>query len=186
MQRLKDIYARNSPTQQCDREPQPQGVKQLLQVSCCYLHPCHRQMYRLCVLFGSFCQNSASVSVLPCPLLPTLLLSQSYTYCVLFWLMLSTRQSSGNFGSCTMCSMSIHATVVLLAVLKVRSAEQGYCCVLLGFSSCCATGCIWLSAVSLPKRCGCAISATSLSSTAAWVLWQALLAMLASANVAGE
>lgn len=33
MQRLKDMYARNSPTHEHDRAPQPQGVKQLLQVS---------------------------------------------------------------------------------------------------------------------------------------------------------
>lgn len=33
MQRLKDMYARNLPTHECDRPPQPQGVKQLLQVS---------------------------------------------------------------------------------------------------------------------------------------------------------
>lgn len=33
MQRLKDMYARNSPTHEHDRAPQPQGVKQLLQAS---------------------------------------------------------------------------------------------------------------------------------------------------------
>ena len=33
MQRLKDMYARNLPTHENDRPSQPQGVKQLLQVS---------------------------------------------------------------------------------------------------------------------------------------------------------
>ena len=32
MQRLKDMYARNTSTHEQDRPPQPQGVKQLLQV----------------------------------------------------------------------------------------------------------------------------------------------------------
>ena len=33
MQRLKDMYARNTPMHEQDRPPQPQGVKQLLQVN---------------------------------------------------------------------------------------------------------------------------------------------------------
>ena len=32
MQRLKDMYARNASMHERDRPPQPQGVKQLLQV----------------------------------------------------------------------------------------------------------------------------------------------------------
>ncbi len=32
MQRLKDMYARNTPMHERDRPAQPQGVKQLLQV----------------------------------------------------------------------------------------------------------------------------------------------------------
>ena len=42
MQRLKDMYARNLPSHENDRPPQPQGVKQLLQVSsnCSVLSMC--------------------------------------------------------------------------------------------------------------------------------------------------
>lgn len=65
MQRLKDMYARNSPTQQCDRAPQPQGVKQLLQVSCCYLHSCQDKIQALCTSW-LILSDFASVSAVPC------------------------------------------------------------------------------------------------------------------------
>lgn len=45
MQRLKDMYARNSPSHECDRAPQPQGVKQLLQVSVVLLRVLLQMLY---------------------------------------------------------------------------------------------------------------------------------------------